>query len=155
MPKDAKSFLQQVEKLDIQIKNKLIEKEQWKDTALGIVSGGESVVLERKGKKELHNMEKVQSTGRPSKMADAIDKCIDMEAEIDALIDKLIDTKARVIATIEQIENPMYYNILHLRYIQYKTLWEISGLLNKDYQSVKQAHSRAKKAVQAILDRRE
>ena len=36
--KDAKSFLQEVEMLDAIIKNKLIEREQWKDIALGITA---------------------------------------------------------------------------------------------------------------------
>ena len=149
---DAKAYLKQVEKLDMLIHNKIIEKDQWRSVALGIVSGGQSVVVERNGKKELHNMEKVQSSGRPSKMADAVDKCIDMEDEINALIDRLIDTKRQVIETIEQVESPTEYNILHLRHIQYRSLQEIAEKYKKDYGWATTTYGRALKSVQKILD---
>ncbi len=149
---DAKAFLKSVEKLDVLICNKMIEKEQWRDVALGIVSGGQSVMIERNGKKELHNMEKVQSSGSQSKMADAIDKCLDMEDEINALIDRLIDTKRQVIEVIEQVESPTEYNILHLRHIQYKTLQEIADKYKKDYGWATTTYGRALKSVQHILD---
>lgn len=149
---EAKAFLKQVEKLDVLIHNKIIEKEQWRDVALGIVSGGQSVVIERNGKKELHNMEKVQSSGSQSTMADAIDKCLDMEDEINALIDRLIDTKRQVIEVIEKVESPTEYNILHLRHIQYKTLQEIADKYKKDYGWATTTYGRALKSVQHILD---
>lgn len=67
---DAKDYLLQVKKLDLQIKNKLIEKQQWKDIALGITANMDG--------------ERVQSSGTKSKMADALVKCIDIETEINA-----------------------------------------------------------------------
>jgi hypothetical protein len=137
---EAQQFLSQVEKLDAIIRNKLIEQRQWKDIALGITANMEG--------------ERVQSSGSQSKMADAINKCVDMEAEIDSLIDKLIDTKREVIATIEKIGVPYYYNLLHLRYIQYVDLVEIAERWNKDYNTITTAHGRALEKVQEILDRR-
>ena len=85
----AQDFLRQVRKLDLQITNKLIEQQQWKDIALGITANMDG--------------ERVQSSGAKSKMANAVEKCVDMEAEIDSLIDKLIDTKKEVIQTIERL----------------------------------------------------
>ena len=86
---DAKSFLQQVEMLDAKITNKQIERQQWKDIALGITAsiGGE----------------RVQSSGSQQKMADAVIKCVDMESEIDNLIDEFIHTKKEIIETIERL----------------------------------------------------
>ena len=55
---EAKEFLSQVKKLDLMIKNKLIEKQQWMDIALGITSNMSG--------------ERVQSSGSQSKMADAV-----------------------------------------------------------------------------------
>lgn len=135
---DAKSFLRQTEKLDAQIQNKMIERQQWRDMALGITANMSG--------------DRVQSSGSQSKMADAIDRCVDMEAEIDSLVDKLIDTKREVIATIEQLDSPTEYNVLHMRYIQYKTLQEIADKYGKDYGWVTTCHGRALKNVQAILD---
>lgn len=136
---EAKEFLNQVKKLDLQIKNKLIEKQQWKDIALGITANMDG--------------ERVQSTGAKSKMANAIERCVDMEAEIDALVDKLVDTKKEVIQTIEQLDSPTEYNLLHLRYIQYIQLKDIADKWGMEYTNVTTIHGRALKNVQAIRER--
>lgn len=137
---DAKSYLQQVEKLDVLITNKLIERQQWKDIALGITAsvGGE----------------RVQSSGSQQRMADAVIKIVDIEAEIDGLIDAFINTKKMVIETIEKLHSPTEYNILHMRYIQHISLTDIADMLNKEYTWVTTTHGRAVKHVQNILDRR-
>ena len=95
---EAKEFLKQPERLDLRIKNKLIEKQQWKDIALGITANMDG--------------ERVQSSSNTkSKMGDAVIKCVDMEAEIDSLIDELIDKKKNVIQVLENV-NIMQYNHL-------------------------------------------
>ena len=138
--KEAKDYLGQVELIDSIIRNKLIEQRQWREVALGITAnmGGE----------------RVQSTGRPSKMADAVDKIVDMERDIDRYVDMLIDAKKEVIQTLEQLDNPTYYNLLHLRYIQFKDLAEIAEQYNKEYGWATTTHGRALAAVQEILDKR-
>lgn len=135
---EAQIFLEQPEKLDIQIRNKLIEKAQWHDIALGITANMDG--------------ERVQSSGAKSKMADAINKCVDMEAEIDSLVDELIDTKKNVIQTIERLDSPTEYNILHMRYIQYLSLQEIADHYDREYGWVTTTHGRALKSVQKLLD---
>lgn len=137
---DAKEYLKQVEKLDLRIKNKLIEQQQWKDIALGITANMEG--------------ERVQSSGAKSKMADAVGRCVDMEAEIDSLIDLLIDTKKEVIQTIESLDSATEYNVLHMRYIQYMDLQEIADHYGKEYGWVTTTHGRALKSVQAVLDKK-
>lgn len=137
---DSIAFLEQVERLDTIIKNKLIEKQQWKDIALGITANMDG--------------DRVQSSGAKSKMADAINKFVDMEAEIDKLIDNLVDTKKEVIQTIEQLYSPIEYDVLHLRYIQYKTLQEIADQYGKDYAWAKETCKRARNHLQAILNKK-
>ena len=99
--------------------------------------------------------EKVQSSGTQSKMADAINKCIDMEEEINSLVDRLIDTKREVVATIEQVESPIEYDVLHKRYIQRMGLQDIADCYGKEYGWATTTHGRALKSVQDILDARE
>jgi hypothetical protein len=135
---DAKEFLKQVEKLDVRIKNKLIEQQQWRDIALGITGSMEG--------------ERVQSSTKKSKMADAIERCVDMETEIDSLIDELVDIKKKVIQTIEQLDSATEYNILHMRYIQYKSLQDIADHYGKDYGWATTTHGRALKNVQVVID---
>ena len=137
---EAQLFLEQVEKLDSIIKNKLIEKQQWKDIALGITASMDG--------------ERVQSSGAKDKMASAVERCVDMEAEIDSLVDKLIDTKKDVIQTIEQLYSPTEYNVLHMRYIQYKTLQEIADHYGRNYEWAKVTCKRGCNHVQVILSRK-
>ena len=137
---EAQVFLEQPEKLDIQIRNKLIEKQQWHDIALGITANMDG--------------ERVQSTGGKNKMADAINKCVDMEAEIDSLVDELIDTKKEVIQTIEKLDSPTEYNVLHMRYIQYMSLQDIADHYNRDYGWATTTHGRALKSVQEVMEAR-
>lgn len=138
---DAKEFLKQVEKLDLRIKNKLVEQKQWRDIALGITANMEG--------------ERVQSSGSKNKMADAVERCVDMEGEIDRLIDNLIDTKKKVIQTIESLDSATEYNVLHMRYIQYKSLQDIADHYGRDYGWATTCHGRALKSVQAILGGRD
>lgn len=137
---DAKSYLMQVKKLDVRIQNKLIERQQWRDIALGITAsvGGE----------------RVQSSSSQQKMADAIEKCVDMESEIGVLVDELVNTKKKVIETIEQLNSPTEYNVLHKRYIQFLTFQEIADDYVRDYTWVTTTHGRALKNVQNILNKK-
>jgi DNA-directed RNA polymerase specialized sigma subunit len=138
---EAKEFLKQPERLDLRIKNKLIEKQQWKEIAMGITANMDG--------------ERVQSSSNTkSKMADAVIKCVDMEAEIDSLVDELIDTKKKVIQTIEQLDSATEYNVLHMRYIQYLSLQEIADHYNRDYGWATTTHGRALKSVQELLERK-
>ena len=139
MVMDAKNYLRQVENIDLRIQNKLIEQQQWRDIALGITAsvGGE----------------RVQSSKSQQKMADAIEKCVDMEKEIDALIDRLVETKRDVIATIEKLDNPTEYDVLHKRYIQFLSLQDIADMYKRDYTTITTTHGRALKKVQTILDK--
>ena len=134
----AQDFLRQVRKLDLQITNKLIEKQQWRDIALGITANMDG--------------ERVQSSGAKSKMADAVNKCVDIESEVDGLIDKLIDVKKEVIQAIEQLDSPTEYDVLHRRYIQFMSLQDIADHYKKDYGWATTTHGRALKSLQEILD---
>lgn len=137
---EAKDYLKQVERIDVQIRNKLTERQQWKDIALGVTAnvGGE----------------RVQASASQQKMAAAIEKCVDMEEEINGLIDKLIEKKKDVITTIEQLYSPTEYDILHKRYIQFLPLKEIADNYKREYNWVTTTHGRALKNVQNILDRK-
>lgn len=137
---EAQIFLEQVEKLDARITNKLIEKQQWKEIAMGITASMDG--------------ERVQSSGAKSKMANAVERLVDAEAEIDSLVDELIDTKKKVIQTIERLDSAFEYTILHKKFIQYKTLEMIADEMNKSYTSITTAHGRALVNVQRILDER-
>lgn len=149
----AKDFLLQVEKLDRLIENKLIERQQWQSIAMGVTSGGESVLVKVNGKTELQNMEKVQSSGNPQKMSDAIIKYIEIDAEIDRCIEFYVDTRKDVIEVIEKLP-AQEYDLLHKVYIQHITLAEAADAYNTTYSNVTTVHGRALKMLQNILNER-
>lgn len=134
----AQKYLERVEWIDSIVHNNLIEQKQWQELALSITAntGGE----------------RVQSSGSKSKMADAVDHCVDAEEYILQSVQRLKKEKRDIISTIEQVDSPMLYNVLHLRYIQYKSLQEIADKYNRSYDWCKTTHGRAIAAVQRILD---
>ncbi len=146
----AREFLKQVEKLDRVIENKLIEKEQLKSMAESTTSGSTSITVNG----VLHSMEKVQASANPQKMADAINRYIDIETEIDQHIDELLEVKKDVCSVIEQLKTAEY-DLLHKVYIQHMELWDAADKCEKSYAWAKATHRNALKNVQRILDQRE
>lgn len=134
----AQLYLERVELIDAIVPNKLIERKQWIELAQSITAHMEG--------------EKVQSSSSQSKMADAVARCIDMEGEILRAVEKLIAEKEKVVSTIEKLDNPIEYKILHMRYIQYIDLADIADMLHMEYSNVTTTHGRACKHIQAILD---
>lgn len=136
---NALDFLKQLKKLDKMIANKLIEIEQWKAIACGTTAqlGGE----------------RVQSSSSQQKMADAVDKCVDMQREINDDIDKLVDTRQDVIHVIEQLPADEY-DLLHKIHVQYLTIREAGEKCGKEYGWAKKTHRSGVKQVQKILDER-
>lgn len=133
----AIEYLEQIEKLDTLIENKLFEKERWKCIALGTSanSGGE----------------RVQSSGSSAKMEDAVHRYIEIEEEIDRIIGKYVDKKQEITDKIEQL--PLEeYNLLHKRYVQFISLKECADIMGKSYSWVTHNHRKALKDLQNILD---
>ena len=122
------------------IKNKVVEQEQWRSIAMGTTApmGGE----------------RVQSSGSKQKMADAVERFVEIEKEINKSIDTLVDTKNDVIGVIEQLKT-IEYDILHKLYVQYMSLYDVADIYDKSYSWVTTIHGRALKNVQTILDQRE
>lgn len=133
----AKTFLEQLAKLNKLIENKMIERQQWMSIATGSGQGTDS--------------ERVQSSGNPQKMADAVARYVDIEREIDAAIDKFIEKRNHIISVIEQLP-VTEYDILHKVYVQGIPLDEVAVAFGKSYSWVTSKHGRALKAVQDILD---
>ena len=153
--KRTKRFLEQISEIDTKIKNKLIEIEQWKEIALCCSSGGTSVLVKVKGKTELHNMEKVQSSPNPQKMADAVCEYVTIEqSEIQLQIEKLKEAKKDVLEVIEQL-NTTEYDVLHKVYVQHLTFYDVADIMKKSYSWVTTVHGRALKNVKTILDERD
>lgn len=136
----AQEYLEQVDKLNAMIENKMAEVSQWRDVALGITTNTEG--------------ERVQSSGSQQKMADALDRVIDLQAEINGMIDKLIDLKQEIIKTIELL-NATEYDVLHKRYIQGMTFDEIGAVKDKSTSWATTVHGRALQSLCRILEEKQ
>lgn len=136
---DAVDYLNQVKMCDTRIKNKMLEKEQWFTLATKTTCPTEG--------------ERVQSSGNPDKMSDAVAKMIEIDKEIDRMIDSFVDLKQEVIRTIEQVDDPMLYDVLHMIYIQYIKPSEVAVYLNFTYQWTNELHNRGLEEVQTIIDK--
>jgi DNA-directed RNA polymerase specialized sigma24 family protein len=136
---DAKAFLEQVEKLDKLIENKLREIQQLRSISLNITAkyGGE----------------RVQTSPNPHGKTNAIDARIDAEKALDRDIDELIDRKREVIRVIEQL-SARHYDLLYKRYIDLEDLQDIADSFEKSYSWVTTELCRAREYVQIILDER-
>ena len=135
----ARYFLEQYSKLNKMIANKEKEAAELRAAATGTTSR--------------FGTERVQTSGNPDKMADAIDKYVTLEKEITADIDRLIDIKKDIIAVLEQL-NAKQYELLYTRYVDDLPLKAIAGQKKCSYDSIRAAHRRAIKSVQRILDER-
>lgn len=137
--KEAKDYLLQIKKLDSLINNKIAEVEHWKDVAFGTGTYSDG--------------ERVQSSGNKQKMASAVEKYTDIQAEITADIDRLINLKQEVIKTIEQLP-VAEYDLLHKVYVQGWTLDMVAELNDRSRSWADTVHGRALVSLQKVLNER-
>lgn len=136
----AREFLERIPKLNAMIENKMAEQAQWRGVALGITARSEG--------------ERVQSSGSQQKMADALDRVVDMESEINGLIDNLIAARQEIISTIEHL-NATEYDVIHKRYVQALTFDEVGAAKGKSKSWATTVHGRALQNLNKILEERE
>lgn len=127
----------QPQKLNAIIQSRLIELQQLKDLARSVTAN--------------INQERVKASGDYQKMASLVDRAVDMESEITSLSNQLLDIKKEVSSVIERL-SPTEYDVLHKRYIQGMTFYEIANQKGKEYSWVTTVHGRALKNMQRLID---
>ena len=135
---DAKEYLQQISKDDRLIQNKCIEVYQLRCLATSVTAP--------------MGTEPVQTSGASDKVGNIAAKVVDLENEINGLIDKFIDDKHERIKVIEQIKDPLQYNILHKHYVQGKRFREIADEEHYSEVHISKQHQKALGKVQKILN---
>ena len=124
----VKEYLQQIRLLDAKINIKLAEKQAWYDM--------------------LHSMDyskdKVQGGVAGSTVENCVIKIEMIEKELDESIDKLVNIKREAIRMIDEgIEDSLQYQILYMRYFQFKGFGRIAKELNYTEQWVIKQHGLA------------
>ena len=126
----AKEYLQQLQKLDIIINQKLQELDELKKM------GGIKCID--------CTMEKVQSSQKHcATFENVLIKIIDMENEINTDIDKLVNKRHCIINQINELQNVQYIEILYKRYVEYKDLKKIAKEMEYTYDYIRKIHVKA------------
>nr|DAR47394.1 MAG TPA: Protein of unknown function (DUF1492) [Bacteriophage sp.] len=125
----TKEYLNQIERLDKMITNKLSEIYQLKIMACSITVSGDS--------------EKVQTSGNQDKLGSTIAKIVDLERETDELVDSLVDKRKEILRQIDNMKNIDHYDVLHKHYVERRTFQDIADSENWSIRQVFNIHGRA------------
>ena len=114
----AKEYLSQIRLLDKKIDQRIDEK----NSLLAIATGTGPCAA---------NSGKVQSSISGSKIAQAMDRYIDLESEINQMIDQFVALRHKIIDEIQSLPDHRYVELLYLRYVKYKRIEEIDCIMKK------------------------
>lgn len=106
---DTKQYLNQIERLEKMIQNKLGEIHRLRLMSCNVTVSNEN--------------ERVQTSGEKDKVGAVVSKIIDMESEVDSMIDK----RCHIVWQIESIQDTNLYDVLAKRYILGRTNKEIAA----------------------------
>lgn len=133
----TKRYLQQIRLYDSRISAKLEELQHTKEMALRVTP-----TLKK---------DAASGTGTQDKLAEAVAKIVDLEAAINEDISRYIAARQEISAVIDKLSDPDQLQVLHMRYVQYKTLEQIACDMGFSYRWVCTIHGRALQQVENFL----
>jgi hypothetical protein len=136
----AKEYLQQLQRLDTVINQKIKEVDdlRLKSRSVGSID---------------YSKERVQtSPSGDAPFVKLIGRIIDLGAEINAEIDAFVDEKHRIINQIQALKNSKYIEILYKHYVEFKRLEVVAVEMNFTYQYVVELHGYALKDFQTTYE---
>lgn len=125
----AKTYLQQIEVLNLKIDHKIKQLEDLK-------------LMSRTTKSLDYSADRVQ-TSPDDKMSSMIGKYIDLEREINGDIDEFVSLKNKVINEIHSLSNPTFIQILFKRYVEMKSLRRVARETGYEYKYACKLHGEA------------
>lgn len=126
------AWLNRYRKLDAEINCKCEELSRWRSRAEKITP----VLSKAPG-----------GGGNGDRIADAVEKIVSIEEEINADVDRLISIRGEVEKAIKSVPDETLRTLLELRYIDGLTWERIAVKLDKSYQWVCELHGRALKKI--------
>ncbi len=125
----AKEYLSQAYRLDQRINSKIEQVASLNDLATKATSTISGMP---------HNPSRAIST-----MANAVDKIIDLQTEINQDIDKLVDLKHEIVRSIKAVGNTEYQTLLEKRYLCFMQWEQIAVDMNYSIDNVFKLHKKA------------
>lgn len=89
--------------------------------------------------------------GNQDKLSNAMDKYMDLQAEIDRDVDELIEMQSEVYGLLCQIRNQKYYDVLEMHYLQYMTFEQIGVKMGYSRRWAEKLHGRALEVFGKVL----
>lgn len=126
---ETKTYLQQIERLEHQIQNKVSEIYRLKAMAVSVAVSVDS--------------ERVQTSKTGDGMSSAVAKIVDAENEAQKLIENFIDKRKHIIGQIDSMEDNNFYHVLTGRYVLFKTLDEIAEEMRYSRAQINRIHGNA------------
>lgn len=134
----AQTYLERIRKLDVQIECLGHEKLMLKDMALRITPS-----MSGSG---------CASGGNQDKLGSTVARIADKEAEIDRAVDQLVSLKQEASDLLARLDDPAHIQVLHGRYIQYKSFESIATDMGYTYRNICYLHGRALQAFGKVLE---
>ena len=125
----AKAYLSQARYLDMRIKSKLQQIDSLNELATTCTS-------------VLTGMPRNPSAS-VSRMADAVCKIVDLQADINHDIDMLVDLKKEIMGVIKAVTNPEHQTLLEKRYLCFLSWEKIAVDMGYDLRYIHKLHTRA------------
>jgi len=133
----VKEYLDQARYLDMRINSKMQQVESLNELATKATS-------------TITGMPRTPSPAT-SLMAEAIEKIIDLQAEINCDINELVNLKQGILNTIKAISNIEYQTILEKRYLCFHSWQRIAVAMDYDLRWLYRLHGKALDEAQKVL----
>lgn len=124
---EVKDYLKQVEDADkmINVKSKRLEELRLQSTCVRSPS---------------YSSDRVQTSPTGDALPRIIAKIVDLQEEINADIDRFIDLKAKIMHTIDLIDDADVKVVLYARYFEYKNLTKVAKEVHSCKRTVQRLH---------------
>lgn len=126
----AKEYLMQIEILSVKIEQKKQRAKEYR--ALALCSGGFD-----------YSKERVQTSNLGGQIEDRIIRYVSLESEITENIFMLQQMKDKITGEIHNLNNSDYIILLYKRYVECKTLGQISKDMHYSYDRIRHMHGNA------------
>lgn len=124
----AKEYLQQLQRLDTVINQKIKEVDDLR--TMSVSAGGID-----------YSKERVQSSpSGDAPFVRVINRIVDLEEEINREIDAFVDEKHKVINQIQGLKDSRYIEVLYKHYVEFKRLEVVAVEMNFTYQYTRELH---------------
>ena len=90
-----------------------------------------------------YDIDKIQTTPDPDKLANTFSKIIELEEELKEMKNNFVLFKVNVIDMIHQMKDSRHRQLLNIVYIDYKSLKQCAVEMNFSYDHIREMHGKA------------